>query len=330
MPRLRSTFLAVIAAAFALALFNPPSSAQAPANGQAWPQRTVRFIVPLGAGSGVDITARMFADRLSQKWGQSVVVENKPGGDSFIAINTVLSAHDDHLLLFIPASSFTAHDYLHDKLPYNPADLVPIARVTNTLIAVAVSSNVPVKTLADLVKMARAEPGKLNWASVTGANELLFDAFLKTEKLNMAKVPYKNPVEAANDLSEGRIQSYVSAYAIVRPRVDAAKVTVLALTNHKRAPQFPGIPTVEEAGFPALAFDGLVGVIGTKEVPQAARDRIAADIKQIASDPEIEKRLSATGQVVSPGNGAAFAKEIAEQRATVAKIGKILDIKPAQ
>jgi tripartite-type tricarboxylate transporter receptor subunit TctC len=305
-------------------------AAGAPASAQSWPTRPVRFIVPLGPGSGVDITARLFADRLTQKWGQPVVVENKPGGDSFIAINAVLTAHDDHVLLFSPASSFTAHAYLHDKLPYDPKDLVPIARVTNTIIAVAVTSQLPVKTLADLVKMAREQPGKLNWASVTGANELLFDGFLKTEKLSMTKVSYKNPVDAANDLAEGRIHSYVAAYAIMRPRVQAGKATVLALTNRKRAPSLPGIPTAEEAGFPSLAFDGLVGVLGTKDVSQAARDRIAADIKQIASDPEVDKRLSATGQVISPGTGAEFAAEIADQRAAVARIGATLGIKPAQ
>ena len=329
MRRLSRLLAFIFCAIATFASASAPSSAQT-SSAPAWPTRTVRFIVPLGPGSGVDITARLFADRLSQKWGQAVVVENKPGGDSFIAINAVLTAHDDHMLLFIPASSFTAHAYLHDKLPYDPKDLVPIARVTNTLIAVAVNSKLPVKTLADLVKMARDEPGKLNWASVTGANELLFDSFLKIQKLSMAKVAYKNPVDAANDLAEGRIHSYVSAYAIVRPRVEAGKVTVLALTNHKRAPQYPNIPTAEEAGFPSLAFDGLVGVIGTKDVPQAARDRIAADIKQIASDPEVDKRLSATGQVVSAGNGAEFAAEIEDQRATVKKIGEVLGIKPAQ
>jgi tripartite-type tricarboxylate transporter receptor subunit TctC len=324
MLSLRRTALAALFFAIAVLLAATPASAQS------WPNHPVRFIVPLGPGSGVDITARLFADRLSQKWGQPVVVENKPGGDSFIAINQVLTAHDDHMLLFIPASSFTAHEYLHDKLPYNPKDLVPIARVTNTLIAVAVSSQVPVKTLADLVKMSRDEPGKLNWASVTGANELLFDSFLKTEKLTMAKVSYKNPVDAANDLAEGRIQSYVAAYAIVRPRVDAGKVKVLALTNRKRAPQFPDIPTAEEAGFPSLSFDGLVGIVGSKDVPPAVRERIAADVKQIAADPEVDKRLASTGQVVSAGTGAEFAAEIEDQRATVKKIGENLGIKPAE
>jgi tripartite-type tricarboxylate transporter receptor subunit TctC len=316
--------------AIVLCIFATLAAASLPASAQGWPTRAVRFIVPLGPGSGVDITARMFADRLSKKWGQPVVVENKPGGDAFIAINAVLTAHDDHMLLFSPASSFTAHAYLHDKLPYDSKDLVPIARVTNTIIGVAVSSKLPVKTLGELVKMVRDEPGKLNWASVTGANELLFDSFLKTQKLSMAKVAYKNPVDAANDLAEGRIHSYVAAYAILRPRVLAGKATVIALTNRKRAPSLPDIPTAEEAGFPSLAFDGLVGVLGSKDVPAAARERIAADIKEIAADPEVDKRLSATGQVISPGTGAEFAAEIEDQRATVARIGATLGIKPAQ
>jgi len=105
----------------------------------AWPQRTVRFILPLGAGSGSDIGARLFADRLSARWGHPVVVENRPGGDGFVAINAFISAHDDHTLLFAPTSTFTAHPILHSKVPYDRADMVPIARVTNTLIALSVA-----------------------------------------------------------------------------------------------------------------------------------------------------------------------------------------------
>ena len=103
-----------------------------------WPTRPVRFIVTLGAGSGADIGARLFADRLSQRWGQPVVVENRPGGDGIVAINAFVSAHDDHVLLFSPTASFTAHPFLHDRLPYKPSDLDPIARVSNTVIAIAV------------------------------------------------------------------------------------------------------------------------------------------------------------------------------------------------
>jgi tripartite-type tricarboxylate transporter receptor subunit TctC len=108
----------------AAAIFAMPF-AQAQTPGQPWPQRPVRFIIPLGPGSGVDITARLLADKLAVKWGQPVVVENRPGGDAFLAITAVLSARDDHVLLFAPASTFTAHPLLHDKLPYNPKDSRP-------------------------------------------------------------------------------------------------------------------------------------------------------------------------------------------------------------
>ena len=148
----------LIAAAFAVALFSPPSFAQAPANGQTWPQRAVKFLILLGPGSGVDITARVFADKLSAKWGQPVVVENRPGGDAFVAITAVIGAKDDHVLLFSPASSFTAHPYLHEKLPYNFDDLAPIARVTNTLIVLTVPVGLEVGSIKELAEKINAAP----------------------------------------------------------------------------------------------------------------------------------------------------------------------------
>ena len=113
--------------------------------------------------------------------GPAVVVENRPGGDGFVAITAFLSAHDDHMLFFGPAASFTAHPYLHDKLPYDPRDLAPVARVSATLISLTAPPQLDVNSLGDLFAMARAQPGKLNWASVTGATDLVIAAFLKRE-----------------------------------------------------------------------------------------------------------------------------------------------------
>ena len=327
MQRLRRFLLTLclcLAAAIVAALF-----AQAQTSDQ-WPQRPVRFIIPLGPGSGVDITARLLADKLAAKWGQPVVVENRPGGDAFLAITAVLNAHDDHVLLFAPASTFTAHSLLHEKLPYDPKDLTPIARVTNTLIALGVPSDLNVSTVKELAAKIKAEPGKLNYASVTGANDLLFAAWLKTEKLDMAKVPYKDAVQAINDLAEGRIHAFVGAYAIMRPRVQAGKVKVIALTNRQHAKSLNDIPTASEAGYKSLEFDGLVGLLGPRDFPPAVRDRIAADIRQVVSDPEVEAKLSATGQVVNPGTPAEFAAALEDQRMTVKQIGDTLGIKPAQ
>ena len=138
-----------------------------PAGAQSWPTRTVRLILPLGPGSGVDIGARLIADKLSTKWGQPVVVENRPGGDGIVAITAFTGAKDDHVLLMAPTSSFTAHPYLHDKLPYDPRDLAPIARISNTIVAVVVPASSDIKSVKDLVEAARTNPGKLNWATIT-------------------------------------------------------------------------------------------------------------------------------------------------------------------
>jgi tripartite-type tricarboxylate transporter receptor subunit TctC len=328
MPNLRSSSIAFFGLVAALALSCTPLSAQT--SPQAWPQRAVKFIIPLGPGSGVDITARVFADKLSAKWGQPVVVENRPGGDAFVAITAVISAHDDHILLFAPASTFTAHPLLHAKLPYDIKELAPIARVTNTLIALGVPTALGVGTVKEMAAKITAAPGKLNYASVTGANDLMFAAFLKTEKLDMAKVPYKDPVTAINDLAEGRIQAFVGAYAIMRPQVQNGKVKVIALTNLQHAAALPDIPTGKEAGYKSLEFDGLVGLLGPRDMPQAVRDKIAADIREIAADPAVMTRLASTGQVINPGTPAEFATALAEQRAAVAAIGKTLEIKPAE
>jgi tripartite-type tricarboxylate transporter receptor subunit TctC len=298
---------------------------------QAWPQRTVRFIVPLGAGSGADIGGRLLADRLSKKWGQPVVVENRPGGDGIVAIGGFVNARDDHILLFAPSSTFTAHPYLHDNLPYKPADLAPIARVSNTIIAISVPSTMQVKSLDELIKLIRSQPGKLNWAGVTGALDFLFEAFLKTSNLQMSKVPYRNTVDAANDLAEGRIQVYRSAYAIIRPRLLAGKARMLAVSNSARAPASPDTPTVAEAGYPALTIDGLVGLFGPPSMPMALRERIAGDIKAVIdADPAVGERLTLTGQFVNPGGPAEFGKSIDEQRETIAAAAKVLGVKAKQ
>src|SRR5579863_2803938 len=164
-----------------------------------WPSHSVKFVLTLGPGAGSDIEARLFADRLSRRWNQPVVVENRPGGDGIVAINAFVGAHDDHTLLFSPTSSFTAHPYLHDHLPYKSSDLVPIARVSNTFVAVSVPTTRNLDSLAKLVALARAKPGQLNWAGLTGALDFLPAGWLQEENLNIAKIAYKNPVDAAND-----------------------------------------------------------------------------------------------------------------------------------
>jgi tripartite-type tricarboxylate transporter receptor subunit TctC len=318
--------LVITIVASALALTATPSLAQT------WPQRTVRFVVPLGPGSGADITARLLADRLTKQWGQSVVVENRPGGDGVIAINAVLAARDDHVLLFGPASSFVGHPYTLEKLPYDPRDLLPVARVTSTVVCIAVPTSLKVQSLKELTAMAREEPGKLNWATVTGVTDLIVAGWLKSAGLDMAKVSYRDTVSAINDLVEGRIQFYSAAYAIMRPQAQAGRIRLLAVQNRSRFPGLAELPTVAEAGSPELNFDGLVGLMAARGsgVTDATRERIAADVKAAVSDPVVAERLTATGQIISPGTPAEFAAAINEQAANLAVAAKALGIKPKE
>src|SRR3954453_1317318 len=149
----------------------------APSQAQTWPQRPVRFIVSLGPGSGADIGARLLADRLTSMWGQPVVVENRPGGDAVVAINAFISANDDHTLLYTPTSSFTAHPYQHDKLPYDPRELSPVARISNTLVGFIVPASLDARKVADFVAMVKAQPGKLNYSTATGMTDVIFDGY---------------------------------------------------------------------------------------------------------------------------------------------------------
>jgi tripartite-type tricarboxylate transporter receptor subunit TctC len=294
---------------------------------EGWPTRPVRLILTLGAGSGSDIGARLLADRLAQRWGQPVIVDNRPGGDGLVAINAFVTAHDDHVLLCTPSSSFTAHPFLHDNLPYKPSDLVPIARISNTLIAISVPASMNVASFGDLIALARAEPGKLDWAGVTGAHEFVFAGWLKRMNINMVEVPYRNPVDAANDLAADRVQVYSSALAIVRPQLEAGKIKLLAMADSVRAPSEPNVPTIGEAGYPSLRLDGLVGLFGPPGMPLELRERITADIRAVA-DSTVADRLALTGQIMNIGGPEEFAKSVEEQRAEVASFAAELGIKP--
>jgi tripartite-type tricarboxylate transporter receptor subunit TctC len=304
------------------------SSASQAVLAQSWPQRLVKFIVPLGPGAGIDINARLLADQLSVRWGKPVVIENHPGGDGILAINTLLSIHDDHTLLYAAPGSFTVHPYTYRRLPYNPDDLVPIARASNTAIAVAVFKSLPVDSLGQFVQYAKEHPGKLNSAVVPGITDFVFSYFVKTAGLNIAKVPYRDIVQAANDVGQGRIQVMMASLAILRPQLDIANIKLLAVTNGERIAIAPGVPTATELGYSDLELDGLAGLFGAPGIPDPLRDSIARDVSAVIADPAIAQKLSAAGQMPNPGKPADFAAAIDAQRTKVALIAKALDIKP--
>ncbi len=318
--------LAIAAAALALS-FGAISGA-GPATAQGWPQRPVKFIVSLSPGSGSDVTARLLAERLSTRWGEPVIVENRPGGDAVIAINAFIAAHADHTFLFTPTSSFTAHPYQHDKLPYDPGELSPVARVYTTIVGFVVGPTLDVQSLADFVALARSQPGKLNYSTATGMTDMIYDGYFRGSGIAIARIAYRDVVAPMIDVTEGRIQAYVGGFAGERAQVEAGRAKLLAVTNSARAAMLPGSPTVAEAGFSPLTFDGLAGLFGRRDLPASAQTRIAGDVGTILSDPTVAERLNALGVIASPGNAEAFAASLDEQRAKLAQIATLLGIAP--
>ena len=318
--------IACLSASLLLALSLAPA-----ARAQAWPQRTVRIIVPLPPGAGTDIAARLFAERLSARWGQPVVVENRQGADGIPAVAGFVSAHDNHTLLFSFGGVITINPLVHEKLPYDPEhDLVPISAVTNNFLAIATSGSLKVESMAQLEESIRAQPGKLNWAATPGLPLYAFDALLKGSNLEMAQVAYRDFTPALQDLRQGRIQVAVTSIVPLLAQAQSGSGRILAVLNRQRFPSAPDVPTIAEAGHPELTLDAVVGVFGWKDIPTGLKERIAADIRAVGADPEIGARLLAGGSTVTTSTPAAYAAIIEEQRVKVAGFAAVIgqDLKP--
>ena len=296
-----------------------------------WPHRTVRLIVPVPAGGASDLSARLFAERLSQRWRQPVIVENRPGADGVIGVSAFLGIDDDHTLLYAISAVVTVHAIAQQKLPYDPVrDLVPIAPTSDVVLAIAVSEKTSIRSLDDLVQTARAQPGKLNWASSPGLPPFVAGGFFKNSKLDLTLVSYRDLAPALQDLGEGRIDVFVHALTVIMPQVQSGRTRLLAIASEVRAPLAPDVPTVIEAGFPELRMDGVVGFYGKRGMPDALRDRIASDVRAVASDPAIGERLATIGQAARPGTAAEFAALLDQYRRRLADLAKSIDYRATQ
>jgi tripartite-type tricarboxylate transporter receptor subunit TctC len=309
----------------ALAVIAEPSLAQT------WPQRAVRVIVPNPPGVGIDVIARLFAERLSARWGQPVIVENLPGADGIIAAREFVAKRDNHTLLYSFGGLISINPLLHEKLPYDPNnDLVPIASTSENALAIAISAKLEVGTLAELAHLARSRPGMLTWAATPGIPYFAFAAFQKSSGGEMTQVSYRSFNQAFIDLGEGRIDAVAAGAAPLLPHSRAGRIKLLAFINRERSPVAPEIPTVGEAGYPKLPLSGPTGFFGWREMSNGLRDRIAADVREIAADSVIAQRLANIGSVVRTYTPAEFAAAIEEQRATIATVAKMIGTKPGR
>lgn len=303
------------------------------ANAQSWPARTVKLVTPQPAGTAIDTGFRMFADRLAKKWGQGVIVENRPGGDGIPATAAFVLARDDHALYGSPGYPFTIAPSVLDKLPYDPQnDVTPVSLMLETPLMISANAALGVNSLADLEKLAKDQPGKLNWASTAGLPNFAFNYFLKTTGADIAYVPYRDAASALNDVGEGRIQVYATSYGTVLPVLQTGKLKVLAMLGGSRIPIAPDIPTTTEAGYAKVRADGFAGIFGVKGMTNELRDRIAADIQAVAGETEVREVLARSAIVPRGLPTAEFQQILDHQRTHVSEMLSALGLarKPAQ
>ena len=295
-----------------------------------WPERPVKLMVTFPPGSA-NAAARIFADALGKKWGKPVVVEDKPGAEGTIGVGSFVSSQDDHTLLYTVGGSVTVAPLLIDKLSYDvERDLQPIAATTAIVLTLAVSNDLSVRSIPELIDVLKLNPGKYAWTSGPTLPRYVFAAFLKRNGLQMNFVSYRDASQPQADLGEGRIQVLVTSLTASSSPVQSGKARFLAVLNPTRAAVLPDLQTARELGHPELEIDGMAGIFGGKAISAALRNWIAIDVAAICQQPDVRRKLEAGGHKVLGGTTEELKAGIAKQRIWVSEITKLIDIRNAQ
>jgi tripartite-type tricarboxylate transporter receptor subunit TctC len=294
-----------------------------------YPNRPVRMVVPYAAGGSTDVIARALAQKLSAMWGQPVVIDNRPGASTIIATDLVAKSPPDGYTLLVTTTSFTIVPSLTDKLPYDPArDLEPITLINTTPLVLLVNPRVPAHSVKELIALARAKPGALNFGSAGsgGSNHLAGELFNVMAGVKMVHVPYKGNAPALGDLVGGHVDVLFNGLTSAMPLIKAGKVRPLAVTSLARAGALPEMPTLDETGlkgFQAAAWNGLSAPART---PRDVVARISADVVKVLHTPELVERLKAEGSDPVGNSPDQFSAFLLEETAKWSKVIRIAGI----
>ncbi|WGR98320.1 tripartite tricarboxylate transporter substrate binding protein [Bradyrhizobium sp. ISRA443] len=308
------------------------AAARAQTHAGTWPAQAVRIVTPFPPGSGGDITARPFADRLAKLWGKPVIVENRPGADGIIAVTSVLNSTNGHTILYTNGGPLTSNQISHaGKLPYEPMnDLLPISGGAEVYVGIGVPASLPVGTVADFLALAKLQPGQFNWGGTPGSLDYLIPGFFKNVGVDLTHVPYRDVTSAMQDLSQARLQLYAAAVATQLPMAQAGKVKIIAVTNRDRAPGLPDVPTADEAGFPDLRYEAFLGFFGPRGMSADAIERISSDLHVIATDRDLAAKFNAIGMKMRITTPAELKQMVVNERAALAKLAPAAGAPPAE
>ena len=312
--RLAATFLSVVFCLLGLA----------PAYGQGYPNRPVRIIVPLAAGGGMDTVTRSVALTLGDVFGQSVVVDNRPGAGSLVGLEILSNAAPDGYTLMMVSATTVIYPILYKARFDIVKDFTPVSQVTEQGYVLVVHPSIPAKSVKEFVSYVKANPDKLNYSSsgIGSPIHMSTELFQFATGTRMTHIPYKGMGAAYADLVGGRIQLSFATIISSQPHVKAGRLRALAVTPAKRVPAMPDVPTFAEAGVPGVVVVNWYGLIAPRGTPPAIVERISREAAKAVQSPEISGRLTADGSSSVGSTPQVFAERIRAEHAQWSKVIK--------
>ena len=301
------------------------------ARAQAWPSRPIRILVGYSPGGAVDVVARAIGQRLGAALGQPVIIENKPGGGTNIAMRALIDSPPDGHTLMLVANAAAANPALYQPSPFDPTrDLTLISLVGRVPVVVAAGTGNGVDSIAKLVSLSRARPGSVNYGTPGSGStpHLAVELFQRAAGIDLTHVPYKGGSQAITDVLAGHIQTVAVNALEVQPQVKAGKLRVLAVLTPRRSAIFPDAPTIAESGYPGFEASVWYGLVGPANLQAAVVQRLHAEVQKALAAPEVKDRLAAAGGEVLPGPPERFAALLASEKQRYEKLIRDARIQP--
>jgi len=294
------------------------------AHAQAWPDKLVKVIVPFPAGATLDFVVRLVSQRLGEDLGQQFVVENRTGGAGIIGTDALAKSAPDGYTIASIANSFASNPTLRNDLPYDTMkDFAPVTLIGSTPLVLVGHASVPANTTAELVALAKRQPGKLSYGAAVGASPHMAMAwFVSVTGADMALVPYRGQAQAQTDLLAGQIQLVFGNLSDVMPHVRAGKIKAYGIATLARSPLAPQVPTLAEAGYKGPEWDSWYGFVAPAKTPREIVDKLAAAVKAALARPDIRDKLLGMGLQPVGGTPDEFRAFLRDTTASYAKIIK--------
>ncbi len=308
--------LVFAALAATLTLFSAVVLPSRSASALDYPNRPVRVLIPFTAGGAPDVLMRLVGQALSEKWGQGVVIENRAGGNTMVGtVAAAKSAPDGYTLLLAADQTFVLNPLLYASLPYSMKELDAVALIASIPHMLAVANKVPVSNVKELIALAKAKPDTITFGT-TGAGtiqRIATEYFASIVGVKLVHVPYKGANEATMAILQGEIDMTINGMSNILPHIEGGKLKALAVSTAERNPLVPNIPTMQEAGVPGYTSQGSFGLFAPAGTPRDIRDKIATDVAEVLSRPDVKKALEARSFVVTSLGPDAFDKYIASE-----------------